>query len=234
MLAVPWSLDSVVRASTSGVAIPDDASDSGALVGTAVALGHALGADEVIVLAVHTVGGHRAIVGYAIEVQSQSKTFAAVQIEPVAPSAETLAKLAALLAGDRDASVPGLIIDESGRHAAPAVTTNGNRRGSHTSAIVVGAVGIAALAGAGGFDLSSRSTYDLSKAEPDLGKQRTLYDSANLKYKVAQGLALGGVACVAAAAILWVESGHSSEETRVSIMPSASVDGFGLSAVGSF
>jgi hypothetical protein len=204
------------------------------MVHTAVALGHALGADEVVVLSVESIGGHRAVAGYAIQVGSQSKTFAAVQIEPVAPSAETLINLAALLAGDKGAAVPGIILEEPDREPGSPAPSADDHHGSHTAAFVVGTIGVASLLGGGGFELASRSTYAQSKTEPDLAKQRTLYDSANLKYKLAQGFAAGGVVLVAAAAVLWIEARSPEDPPRVTIVPSATSDSVGFAALGRF
>ena len=66
-------------------------------------------------------------------------------------------------------------------------------------ALVAGGIGVASLLVGGGFELSSRSDYDASKVEGNNDRQNALYDSANRKYQVAQGLAIAGVACVAAA-----------------------------------
>jgi hypothetical protein len=77
--------------------------------------------------------------------------------------------------------------------------------------IVVGVGGLALLGGALAFELNARSTYDDSKAEPDNAKQTDLWHSANRKRYIAEGMAVGGLACVGVAVWLFVRSSGGTE-----------------------
>src|SRR5262245_28888208 len=229
---VDWKVEGALRTSGGVVALDVDKSASGeAELEAAMQLGLALGAHHVVVLAVRPVNGRRAVVGYAVG-ESQDKTYAAVQLGPIAPTAETLGRLAAVLAGDKSVEASGLITTEPVESPPEESHPLGARR---TASIVVGGVALATLVGAVGFELSSRSTYDQSKAEYDDAKQRSLYDSANRKYRVAQGLAIGGAALVVGAAVLWFAGGPQAEEERgVAIAPVATPEGFSLVVMGRF
>jgi hypothetical protein len=87
---------------------------------------------------------------------------------------------------------------------------------------------------AGGFELSSNSTYDQSKTEPDDAKQKSLYDSANSKYKIAQGLAVGGAVCVIGAAVLMLSHGGGESEHGVAWAPAAVPGGAAVLVMGRF
>jgi len=232
-LDVPSTLDAALHDDAGGVSLVTDADDA-AQVQLAVRLGHALRVKSVVLLSVRNLNGRRAIVGYAIDVESQSKTFAAVQIDPVAPSPTVIGKLASLLAGDKDASAPELITVEPGASAPIVERPRSSNGRSRTPAWIVGGIGVVSLAVAGGFELSSRSTYDESAREPDDARQRTLYDSANTKYKVAQGLAVGGAACLVGAVILYVRGSGDDSHERVTIAPAIGSETVGFAAMGSF
>jgi hypothetical protein len=97
-------------------------------------------------------------------------------------------------------------------------------------AISVGAVAL--LGGAVAFELSGRKTYDDAKAEPDDAKQKSLWDSANRKRYIAEGMAIGGIAAAGVAVWLFVRSSGSSETTTtargVSVLPLFAAGGGGL------
>jgi hypothetical protein len=232
---VPWTLDGALRESSSDVALAlggDAGSD--AEVQVATQLGRVLGARTVVVLAVRTINGRRAVAGFAISIESQTRTFAAVQLEPIAPSHEKLTSLAALLAGDKSAPADGLITTEPIEEPPTKVVTT--RLGARKKvALVLGAVALGSLIAAGGFELSSRDTYDQSKVEADPTKQDTLYDSANKKYKLAQGFAVGGAVLAVGAAVFWFTGGVSTEsESRVAVLPALTPDGASLLVAGRF
>lgn len=98
--------------------------------------------------------------------------------------------------------------------------------------LVVGGGGIALLAGALAFDLSGDSTYSDAKNEMTSQARRdSLYNSANTKRYVAQGLAVGGLAAVGIATYLLLhhhDSAAAEVGSRVVISPS------GLALTGSF
>jgi hypothetical protein len=111
VVAVSWSIDSVLRTGAGhvGLAVPRDGGDELAL---ATRLGRELDAATVVVLAIRAIDGRRAVVGYGIATSSQTRSFAAVQVEPVEPPAERLTTLAAFLSGDKSVTPDGLITRE--------------------------------------------------------------------------------------------------------------------------
>jgi tetratricopeptide (TPR) repeat protein len=79
--------------------------------------------------------------------------------------------------------------------------------------IAVGLVGVSVASwGVGvGLEFSGRATYD--EYERTIGSSReALFDRANRKHHLAQGLAIGGAACIAAAAVLWFTGGVGGAE----------------------
>jgi hypothetical protein len=222
---VSWEVDGVLRTSGDyvGLELPPGTTPENELA-AAVHLGRAIGAKGVAVISVRLLNGRRAVVGYSISIESQNKTFGAVQAEPIAPTADTLAKLAALLAGDKSVSSAGLITEpndtnaalDHGEGAPPPSSGLGGRR---ITAIVVGVAGLALAGGALAAESSSRSTYDQSKTEPDPQRQEDLFNSANNKHLLAQGLAVGGAACVVGAVVLWFTGRPHAGEHHVSVAP---------------
>ena len=80
--------------------------------------------------------------------------------------------------------------------------------------IAVGAGAAVLLGGALGFSLWGSSTYDDAKAEmTDQARRDSLYDSANRKRYVAQGLAVAGVGCAGAAVWLYLRQRKARPET---------------------
>ncbi len=233
-VSVPWSIDGALRTTKTSVALSLDA-DAGtdAEVQSAVRLGHVLGAHTVVVVSVRSINGRRAIAGYSINVESQTRAFAAVQVEPVAPSPATISKLAALLAGDKGVGGAELItVEPVDRPPAGGGHPLGGKR---VVALGLGAIAVGSLVGAVAFELSSRSTYDQSKVEVDDAKQNALYDSANKKYKYAQGFAVGGLVCAAAATYLWFTGVPRDESDRgVAFVPAPTPDGVGFVVSGRF
>lgn len=103
------------------------------------------------------------------------------------------------------------------------------RRSSKVVPIAVGAGGVALLGGALAFELSSRSSYDAAKAElMDQSKRDSLYDSANTKRYLAQGFAVGGVACVGVAVWLFLRSDSGASTTTASKQLVVSPNGIAL------
>ena len=80
-------------------------------------------------------------------------------------------------------------------------------------------------------ELSSRSTYDQAKVEPNDAKQSSLWKSANQKRYLAEGFAAGGIACAGIAVWLLVRSGGDEPTTTargVSVEPMFATGGGGL------
>jgi tetratricopeptide (TPR) repeat protein len=117
---------------------------------------------------------------------------------------------------------------------------------------ITGGVGIVALAVAGGFAYSAKSTYDSafdgefgrgycvkkmgSPVCPDaavgtIGQSRI--DTAGTRADIATGLVIGGVVLVGAAAVIYFTAPRKTD-TEISLVPSASPSGIGLAFSGRF
>jgi len=93
----------------------------------------------------------------------------------------------------------------------------------------VAAGGSLALLGVAlGFELSARDVYDQAKGEPDDTKQLSLWDSANTRRHVAQGFAVGGLACAGVAVWLWL---RGPSETRVTTTAGIAVEPMGIAGL---
>ncbi len=102
---------------------------------------------------------------------------------------------------------------------------------SRTVPIVLGIGAVGLLGGSVGFELSSSSTYDQAKVEPNDAKQTSLWKSANQKRYLAEGLAAGGIACAGIAVWLLVRSGGDEPTATargVSVEPMFATGGGGL------
>src|SRR6185437_1347549 len=125
-------------------------------------------------------------------------------------------------------SAPGLITTEP--RPASSATPSAPMSRRHKLAIAVGALALASGGAALSFELSSRSTYDASTREPDDARQNALYDSANRKYELAQGFALGAAACALGAAVMWVTDHPEDRAATITLTPTTS--GLSLSLAG--
>jgi hypothetical protein len=112
----------------------------------------------------------------------------------------------------------------------------GGQRGNLVP-ILVGGGGAALLGGSLGFWLWGNSTYDDAKAEmADLARRSSLYDSANRKRYVAEGLAIAGAGCAGVAVWLYVRQRGATTEPasaqarQVMLVPTIS----GIGVAGSF
>jgi|HubBroStandDraft_6_1064221.scaffolds.fasta_scaffold95363_2 hypothetical protein len=92
--------------------------------------------------------------------------------------------------------------------AAPTTDDEDHSTSAHAFPVVpvvVGAGAIVLLGGALGFDLWGNSTYNDAKAEMTSQSRRdSLYDSANDRRYVAEGLAVGGIAAAGVAVWLYI------------------------------
>lgn len=79
-----------------------------------------------------------------------------------------------------------------------------------------------------GFELSARDVYDQAKREPDDMKQLSLWDSANTRRHVAQGFAVGGIACAGVAVWLWL---RGPVETRPTPVARIAVEPMGIAGL---
>ena len=220
---VPWEIDGALRtrAGYVGIEAPDDAQ-----LDAAVRLARALAAPRVIVLGIRTIEGRRSIAAYSIASESQNKIYGAVQVEPVSPAPPTLARLAALLAGDK-VDDAGIITKEP-----PAARTRrviGQRPSAvHKLKWVFGAGALAAI----GTGVAFIAIDD----EPKAGGARTAtyHDTKNLGI----GVGVGGVVLAAVAAYMFSTDKPVDIEAEVapgvSLTPAIGPDGVGVALSGRF
>ena len=86
------------------------------------------------------------------------------------------------------------------------------------------------LGGALGFELWGDSTYSEAKAKNSMD----LWDSANHKRYIAEGLLVAGIGCGVYAAWLWLHHEPASETPRTAIAPTAAPGYAGLALQGAF
>jgi hypothetical protein len=220
---VPWEIDGALRtrAGYVGIEAPEDSQ-----IDAAVRMARALAAPRVIVLGIRTVEDRRSIVAYSIATESQNKVYGAVQLEPVSPPATTLARLAALLAGDK--------VDDAAiitKEPPPARTRRviGQRPSAvHKLKWVFGAGALAAI----GTGVALVAIDD----KPAAGGARmaTYHDTKNL------GLGVGvGGAVLAAVAIYMFSTDHPVDieaevAPGVSLAPAIGPDSIGFALGGRF
>ncbi len=100
---------------------------------------------------------------------------------------------------------------------------------SHTGAVVATVAAVALAGGALGFELWGRGLLDDASKEPDNMRQSSLYDQANARHYVAQGLGVAAVIVTGVAIYLWVRGGHDPKaETATLVVPSIGADHVGL------
>lgn len=201
-IIIDWQLDRALRTSGSLVALQFDMNTSiDTEARSASQLARAIGAKTIVVLSVRPINGRSAVAGYAVAVESQTRTFGAVQIEPVSPSADTFAQLAALLAGDRvDAS--GLIttepvraLDISGDAALLAELSEPHWYDDRWGWVVTGTGAL--LLGGGVFaETRASSLDDQASRETSQVERQRLQDSAS-SYRTT-----GGVLAITGGAVL--------------------------------
>ncbi len=233
-LNLEWSMDSALDSSGTGVALRvprSELDESG--VPAASQLARALGAHTVIVLGIRRINGRRTITGYSVSVESQTRTFAGVQIEPLTPSSERLVQLATLLAGDKAVESDGLITTEpepEGAAPRPRIFTTKRK-----VAVAVGAVGLASIAAGVTFGVQAASSEGdaaaicpndacdrAAEANAILSRGQTRATYANVAYGV-------GGAALAAATILWLTGGSTASSERLVVSTHVSREYTGIS-----
>ncbi len=95
------------------------------------------------------------------------------------------------------------------------------------TALVVGAVAVV-------FELKGRSALDDSRDASTQAEQDKLYDDANGKHHLAQGLAIGAGACAVAAVVVWISGRGSSRPATAHLTPILGASHSGLALGGSF
>jgi hypothetical protein len=100
--------------------------------------------------------------------------------------------------------------------------------------VAMGIGAVALLGGGLGFELWGRGIYDDAKAEmTDQERRNSLYDSANTKHYVAQGMAIAGIGCAGVAVWLYLRGG-SVPATQTARTRELVVSPTGIALVGSF
>jgi len=114
----------------------------------------------------------------------------------------------------------------------PAPLPSTSERPRPIAAISVTAAAVACAGAAVLFELSSRSNYKAAQHAPDQPQLDAAYDTANSRYKLAQGFGVVALGLAGASVYLWVSRGHDAGATHVTanIAPGLS----GLSLEGSF
>jgi hypothetical protein len=225
---VSWAIDGVLRTRTGyvGFEAPRGAGTDEE-IGSAVRVARAVGVRSVVVLGIRDVEGRRSIVAYSIGAESQTKVFGAVQIEPIAPPTAILAKLAALMAGDKVADASIITKEPAPIHKRRVIGT----RPSAFHKLKWGFGGAAVLG------LSAGGALILIDNKPAPGGTRveSYHDTKNLGLGV-----LAGGAALAAVAIYMFTADHDveieAEESphAVTIAPVIAPDSVGLAVGGQF
>lgn len=131
---------------------------------------------------------------------------------------------------DRQVEVPRLIEAVEERRELPTPGPRSSSSG-HTGAWILTGTTVLLAGGAIGFDLWARDTYDKTLVAGDPDVQNALWKSANRKRYVADGFAVGAIACGVTAVWLFVRGGNGSTSSA-SLQPTASADGAGVALVG--
>jgi hypothetical protein len=229
-VAVSWPLDGVLRSRAGyvGLELPAGAGADEELA-LATRVGRDLGARSVVVLGIRPVDGRRAVVGFAVSTESQTRSFAAVQVEPVEPPRERLVTLAGFLAGDKKVASAGLITREP-RRASPRVAGDDDAdapRGRPFKSLkwIVTAAGVAGVA-------AGATLYVVDGGDTVDGMTRN-EESFNGK---TPGLITGavGLALLGAGAYMFIADRGSDEETGPAVSVYPTDGGLGVGMAGRF
>ena len=112
---------------------------------------------------------------------------------------------------------------------SPSASRVASRRWLVPGALGAGAGVLGALAL--GFELSGRGSYADYERMPD---RTELYDAANRKHHVAQGLAVAGLGCAAAAVVVWLVRRGPPHDPQVAIVPTIGASTTGVALIGGF
>ncbi len=190
-----------------------------------------LGSDAVLVgsfgSALPVDGGH-----YTITASATGFATAKIEVDvPTEKAAKTveIPKLEPAPAGPVVADKP--VVED--RVVAVRPTAQHEQPRSHAAAIGVTVAAVALAGGAVGMELWGRSKLDDAGKEPDDAKQASLYDSANTRHYIAQGLGVAAVGAAGLAIYLWVRHPSTSDSTAL-FVPVASPDHIGFAFTGTF
>jgi hypothetical protein len=212
--ALTWETESTLRSDGGhvGLRFPRGAgTDREIAVATRVA--RDLGASAVVVLGLRPVEDRRAVVGYSVQIASQTRAYGAVQIEPVGPAHGALPRLGALLGGDKHVDTTSLVL----REPAPRPRL-GDRRGpvppwyrDRIGWALVG-TGAALLAGGGVTLWTADGLRADANAEPRETARAHLRDRADTRALVGDIVTAAGAAVVIGGAIklAWTDGPRES------------------------
>jgi len=100
---------------------------------------------------------------------------------------------------------------------------------ARTGAVVATVAAVALAGGALGFELWGRRLLDDARNEPDNMRQSSLYNDANTRHYVAQGVGVAALGMTGLAIYLWVRGGHETKaETATLVVPSIGANQVGL------
>jgi len=216
-LSISWAFDAALRTSAGQVVleVPPGTTPKQELA-LATRLGRELGAKTVVVLALRELDERRAVVGYAIETASMTKTFAALQVEPIEPPPATLARLSALLAGDKSVGTAGIVTSEAafesvlrGRPTEEPWYTDRWGLGLGGAGVLLTGVAVGLLWSADGLrDEANQTLYEAARDD--------LRDRAGTRTLTGSLVGAVGVGLVAAGAIklFWPSSSSTPESNR--------------------
>lgn len=99
---------------------------------------------------------------------------------------------------------------------------------------VLGGAAVALLGSSVALGLSADGTYGDAKREPDDARQRSLWHTANTKRYVAEGLAIGGLACAGLAVWRYLRHGTVESRSQLELGPVAGRGTAGVQLRGHF
>ena len=212
-LSVSWALDSALRSGSDDlfVELPAGATSKQELA-TAVKLARDLGAKSVVVLGIRQLDDRRAVVGYSIETGSLTKTFAAVQIEPVEPPPEVLGQLGALLAGQKDVDTRGIVTSEAALRAAMLGQQHDGPWYTDRWGLGLGGAGIVLTGVAVGLLWSADGLRDDANVSADEATRDRLRDRAGTRSFTGSLVGAAGAGLLVAGAVKLFWPSHSRNE----------------------
>jgi hypothetical protein len=210
-VAINWNLDRHLRTAGDQVRLELPAGSSARdEVAIAVSLARAVDAKAIVILSIREVEGRKAIVGTAIQTDSQTRVSAAVQAEPIAPAPETLAKLAALLSGDKNVDTRDLLV----RRPDPVNSDGGPPRWySDRWGWAIAGAGVVATGAGVGLLLNAGSIQDDADHEARQAERRELRDKADTRLWIGSGVAAVGVGVLAVGIVRLARTDGTSTET---------------------
>ncbi len=129
---------------------------------------------------------------------------------------------------------PPLVVHEIPRDQLTREIQPTSSQTSHTGAVIVTVAAIAVAGGAVGFELWGRSKLDDAGKEPNDMLQTQLYDDANTRHYIAQGMGVAAIGLAGVAVYLWVRHPSATKDSSALIVPMTGSDRIGLTLSGSY